>query len=511
MNHSPLPALAVVVRASAFTALGTACLVACGPAPDAKVGRAAPADEARLVRITGGNPFLDLPGCGPNAFFGSNFEGAEVEPMVAVSPANPDDLVATWFQDASLTYVTAVSRDGGRNWRTVPVPGISACDGGTAQAGADSWLSIGPDETVYLSGFSVHLDALPVPLPTRTTMQVSRGTFAPGNDIAWSAPSVVQAGAGVFHDRPVVTAHPTEPGRAYVLWNDGTQVPPAIVQPLMFSTSDDGGVTWSAPALVHLPPAGISHEGRIHALGDGALLATFMVIATHPFTHQLLSKRSEDGGRTWQAVPTTIAEIPAGPAVPVHGDCRTLAAPIRDEDHGPRCVQMPEQELFADVAPDGSVFATWAQRVADDQSAVRVSRSFDGGRTWLPSVSVSPAAGEKAIPALAIASDGTLGVAWYDFRSDVAGDGLFSSEVWFAHSRDNGATWHEERLAGPFDMNTAPYRLIPVEGLFLGDYFGLVPVDGGFGAVFALPAPYAVAGTTDLFFAKVRVGPGRSQ
>lgn len=483
-------------------------LAACGasePAATTAPAAAAPSASIELIRVTGANPFAGLPGCGRNDFFGSKFESAEVEPMLAVNPANPDDLVATWFQDASLTYASAVSRDGGRSWRTYTVPGISACDGGGAHAAADSWLSIGPDGAIYLSGFSVFLDALPAPLPTRTTMQVSRGAFTSDGGLHWSAPSVVQAGFGVFHDRPVVTADPRRPGTAYVLWNDGTQVPPLVVQPLMFARSDNGGATWSNPALVHLPPVGVSHEGEIHVLPDGTLLATYAVIRTNPLAHQMLAKRSLDGGRTWPLLAVTIAESPAGALQPTGGDCRTLAAPVRDAEGGAPCVQMPENELSADIGPDGSIHVAWAHWMSAGHSEIRVSRSTDGGRSWSAPTSVSAASGGKAIPALAVAADGTVGVSWYDFRSDVAGDEWFSGEVWFAQSGDGGASWRERRIAGPFDMRSAPHRLIPFPGLFLGDYFGLVALPDGFGALFALPAPYAVEGTTDLFYARVEI------
>src|SRR6266498_2728656 len=56
---------------------------------------------------------------------GREFTGAEVEPFVVVSPANPDVVIGAWQQDrwsngGSEGLVTAKSINGGRNWTVNP-------------------------------------------------------------------------------------------------------------------------------------------------------------------------------------------------------------------------------------------------------------------------------------------------------------------------------------------------------------------------------------------------------
>jgi hypothetical protein len=103
---------------------------------------------------------------------------------------------------------------------------------------------------------------------------------------------------------------------------------------------------------------------------------------------------------------------------------------------------------------------------------------------------------------LRVAGDGTVGVTYYDWRNDVLGDGPLTTDVWFAHSHDGGASWAEVHLAGPFDFRSAPFRKIPGGGRFVGDYHGLAGLPHGFAAAFAMAAPQATSGATDIFFAQ---------
>jgi hypothetical protein len=46
------------------------------------------------------------------------------------------------------------------------------------------------------------------------------------------------------------------------------------------------------------------------------------------------------------------------------------------------------------------------------------------------------------------------------------------TDVWLKHSHDGGATWSEQHVYGPFDMENAPVA----RGWFLGDYQGMAAV-----------------------------------
>jgi hypothetical protein len=105
-------------------------------------------------------------------------------------------------------------------------------------------------------------------------------------------------------------------------------------------------------------------------------------------------------------------------------------------------------------------------------------------------------------PAIAVDQHGTVGVIWYDLRNDRPGDAALTADVWFAHSHDRGATWHQTHVAGPTDLRTAAAA---AQNRF-GEYQGLAGLPTGFAAIFGLAAPQAKDGPTDIFFARIAPG-----
>jgi len=185
----------------------------------------------------------------------------------------------------------------------------------------------------------------------------------------------------------------------------------------------------------------------------------------------LVAAGSDDGGRTWDG-PVTFGAVGRG---------------ARRDRHDVRV----RSGLFPGIAAlrDGTVVALWASR----PSAIVVSRSRDGGRTWTRGRVVVRRPGRVLTPTLAATSDGTLGASW----TEVAGD---RAEVVFAASKDRGRTWRTRRLIGPFDLRAAPRA---GRSRFLGDYAGLAAVPGGFGVLVAVAPPSARRGRSDVVFARV--------
>jgi hypothetical protein len=65
-------------------------------------------------------------------------------------------------------------------------------------------------------------------------------------------------------------------------------------------------------------------------------------------------------------------------------------------------------------------------------------------------------------------------------------------------SRDGGKTWHQRRVAGPFDLRSSRRTRRP-----LGVYQGMAGLKHGFAATFIQAKPRARLGAEDVFFARI--------
>jgi hypothetical protein len=146
----------------------------------------------------------------------------------------------------------------------------------------------------------------------------------------------------------------------------------------------------------------------------------------------------------------------------------------------------------------------WQDALSGSSRQIMLSSSKNG-RDWSEARLVSPASARAFTPDLAVARNGTVGVRFYDLRNDRPGDAALTTDSWFRHSHDSGRSWREARLGQPFDLRTAPLISggISSRGYMLGEYEGLVGMRRGFATAFARAQPAALAGPTDIFFARI--------
>lgn len=433
--------------------------------------------------VSGPSPFAG--GCPGARFDDQAITGHELEPAVTVNPANPRNIVAAWKQDVgsanqSRSDLVASSLDGGKTWKRRTIPGLTACTGGTADAGSDPWVAAGGDGTVYFSGLGADISTDP---PT-TAVVASRSR---DGGRTWRPPATV-ARPLQGNETDAITASPRLAGHAYLVWANFVFGLPRT-NTVEFSRTTDGGRTWSSPVLVdQLGPSAIDQAPRLLVLPDGTLLAVFARADFDLGLAQLYAARSLDEGRTW---------LP-----PVLAGSKPLPPDIVDPETG---IPLPQPGFpSAAVAPDGTVYIAVEDNTSASSGGIAVARSRDGGRTWT-SATLPGVTAFAFEPAIAVDAHGTVGVTWYDLRNDRPGDAALSADVWFAHSQDRGRSWRQAHVAGPTDLHTAP---LPAHN-YVGEYQGLagLPRGRGFAAAFTLPAPQAKDGPTDIFFA--RIGPGR--
>jgi hypothetical protein len=429
------------------------------------------------------------------------FANTEVEPSLAVDPADPAHLIGAWQQDrysggGAPGLLTGISFDAGKTWATASAP-FSRCTGGTAanggdyQRASDPWVAISPGGTAHQVALAFDVGAT----SGRRAILASRSTDGGRN---WSAPQTLQGDSNPFFalDKGSITADLQNPSLVYAVWdrltNQDVGNSPLAHGPAWFARSTDGGVSWEPARSIHDPGADAQTIGNVIAvLPDGTLLDAMLVItASSKATAQaeIAVLRSDDKGATWPDPPVTVSTVQNMTFV----DPKTQR-PVRTGGALPS---------IAVDASTGKVHVVWEDSSFSNgaRNGVALSTSTDGGLHWSAPVQVNRAPTVTAFTPAVAAGGGKLGVAYYDVRDDAAADAsrLLASS-WLAVSADGGASWQETALAAPFDLQTAPFAL----GYFLGDYQGLGWDGTAFVSFFAAANSGNLSDRTSLLFRRV--------
>ncbi len=434
---------------------------------------------------------LTSPSCDPVGP-GTNYPNTEVEPYLAVNPVNPSNVVATWQQDrysggAAKGSGVGVSFDGGLTFTASTIPGLTKCTGGTIfERASDPWLSFSPNGTLY--AMSLVETKLPTGANNPSGMAVSRSFDGGGT---WGAPVFVinDTDPTKFNDKNSLTADPTDNNFAYAIW-DRLDAPigkgslksgenaAGFRGPTWFARTTNGGVTWEPARQIFVPGNNDQTIGnQIVVLPDGTLVDVFDLIHNDNKGHvkgtNVAVLRSTDHGATWSSTPTIISSL--------------QFVQVVDPDTG---ALVRTGDIIPEVAVDpvsGALHVVWqdGRFSGGARSDVTFSTSVDGGLTWSSPARINTPSGVSAFtPSVAVASDGTVGVSYYDFRNNTAAAGL-PTDVWFTHCHSdcaNPASWSEVHAYGPFDMEKAPVA----RGFFLGDYEGIAPVGTAFDLLFSV-------------------------
>src|SRR5262249_60361899 len=126
---------------------------------------------------------------------------------------------------------------------------------------------------------------------------------------------------------------------------------------------------------------------------------------------------------------------------------------------------------------------TAGEEHTDGWSRILYTTATNGGGTWSDPVVVSKqsADGISAIlPAIAVASDGTVAITYYDFTG-LTPDNTTTLPTTIWSTKDFGQS--RTKVAGPFNFLAAPNA----GGAFLGDYQGLAADGTSFVGVNDIP------------------------
>lgn len=426
-------------------------------------------------------------GCNGGRAGGTLFVNAEVEPMVAISPADPELLIGAWQQDrasdgGARALVSALSRDGGHSWSRTLHP-LSRCGGalpgsaGDFERATDPWVDIGLDGTLHVMALSFSGGALQP--GSSSAMLAQRST---DGGLSWSAPALlVRDGDTLFNDKNTLTADRTDARYVYAVWD---RLDLSGNGPTLLARSVDAGATWEPAREIYVPrvTGGVSQTigNRIVAVEAGpergVLVNVFTQIDTAGGSSQARVRvvRSTDKGLTWEA-PVTVAE---------HRGVGT-----RDPDTG---AGIRDGGIIPSIAAgtDGRLWVAWqdARFSGGARDAILVSRSADGGRSWSAPVVANREPGVAAFtPVLAALPDGRVALLHHDLRSNTPSSATLPVDLWLLSSTD-GVAWAETAVTRGHDIHSAP---LASGGRFLGDYQGLAAGGSNLLALAALPLPGA--------------------
>jgi hypothetical protein len=433
-----------------------------------------------LTRVSDRSPFKT--DCNGAPQTGTLYPNAEVEPWVAANPRNPANVVGVWQQDrwsnaGSNGLLTGVSFDAGLTWKRVLPPPFSRCTGGNVQNGGDyeratdPWVTFAPNGDAYQISLSFNDSNL------LNAVLVSKSV---DGGVTWDNP-ITLIRDEEFNDKEAITADPNDSNYVYAVWD---RLSAAEGGPSYFSRTTDGGQTWEPARVIYNP--GITSQtigNQIVGLPNGDIVNLFTQIDTTAGGSSLASAvviRSTDKGVTWSAPIKINDQLTIGTSDPATG------LSIRDGSTIP------------DIAVDrkGILYVVWQDARFSDgqQDGVVLARSRDGGLTWSKPVQINRDPMVQAFtPSVEVASDNTLGITYYDLRSDTPSPATLLTDYWLVRSRD-GRTGSESQISGPFNLNIAPFA----GGFFLGDYQGLTSV-GSLFLPFFVQTNETIKNRTDVF------------
>jgi hypothetical protein len=454
---------------------------------------AAPVLAASLVVVSGPSPFAS---CMNRGEPGTVYINGEVEPQVAVNPAVAGNIVGVWQADrwnngGAHGIVAGSSTNGGATWAQTPLPFTSCSPNATVQdpftgapfyRASDPWISFGPDGRAYVSGL----------LATNTTLanagQNDTGIAvmtSPDGGKTWENARIVKADQGTssvfevthfFNDKESITADPVHAGVAYTVW-DRLQAPShspdaalnsrAFRGPTWFSKTADGGQTWTGTRAIFDPGQNSQTIGNVILVApkSGKLYDFFADFQTTGSPNKIPRGisigfvSSSDGGATWSGSKTVSSLDVANDVDPLTG------AALRTEEEVPSVAIDPHS---------GELYVVWedARFTGGAVNQVVISTSTDGGQTWSSpkAISGSPTGVPAFTPTVQVASDGTVGVTYYDLRNRGTDATILPTDVWLRKSAAGGAAFGADiHVAGSFNMFAAPQA----GGFFVGDYQAL--------------------------------------
>jgi hypothetical protein len=335
----------------------------------------------------------------------------------------------------------ATSSDGGVNWHSGFLPGITTFQGGTFNAVSDPSVAFDSAHNVWLIST--------LPLGAFNEIAVSRSA----DGITWGNPIRISNTPDADKNWIVCDNTPSSAffGHCYVEWDDPSTTGQGII---WMSTSTDGGLTWSTAVNTAAHDAGIGGVPVVQPNGT-------VIVPIEGLAGSMLVFTSSNGGTSWSAA-VTISNIFDHQ---VAGGMRTDPLPS------------------AGVDGSGTVYVVWhdCRFRTNCTSNDMVLSTTNDGVTWssptrIPIDAVTSTA-DHFISGLGVdpatsGSSAHLGLVYYFYPVANCTTATCQLGAGFISSTDGGNTWATPvTLAGPMSLGWLPNTF---SGLMVGDYMSTV-------------------------------------
>lgn len=335
----------------------------------------------------------------------------------------------------------------------------STLDGGLSWSPQELHCFCGDDISAYDSGGTLYWSNVFTWGPTPSPTQGLRVDVSKDNGVSWETPSIIVApidiAKGLWPDKEWLSVDDSNSsfrGRVYLAWEvrapgvwQGNTVSNRVERSVL--SHSDNGFNFSTPLTI----AGSDTGYPTPAVGPKGQLYIVYVQWESNGEASLQVRASYDGGVTFGA-PSWLAYYSGIPWKLSNTKIRILSIPYVAVD--------PMQ---------GTIYVVWAQYdPSTNRSAIVITTSNDGGRTWSSShrVSDNVSGNDEFFPAVAVGHDGVVHVAWLDRRNDPKNTAF---DVYYSRSLDHGRTFeHNIRVS---EQSSNPNSL--QHPTFIGDYIGI--------------------------------------
>ncbi len=248
---------------------------------------------------------------------------------------------------------------------------------------------------------------------------------------------------------------------------------------IFFTRSTTAGQWYESPGYISIPdyPDGASHDGVRLAVGpDGMVYAVWRVTASGHSNMTNIGFNKSLGGRTW-GYRTDIFVNDAGPDFIPAGIEPTLDSKAFNAFSYPAiAIDTVNDEIGGET---GIIYVAWADAGSGDADILMV-RSRDGGETW--DFEDDPIrvnnddygnGKDQWLPAITIAPDRSINVAFYDCRNDSENH---MTELWVARAAfpESGTPVFGNSRVGEVSFEPCP---VPGTSAYMTDQIGITSTD----------------------------------